>query len=500
MEKVSLFFKKEHLHLYLLALILLLGTFFRFYNTPLRYSLMGDTGRDILMAKEAFRQRQLPLTSSFSSLGPFTFGPWYYYILILSHFFIPSVWAPWIAVGFISVSLIIIMYKIGVVLENKWFGLILAGLTAFSPSQISTGTATVQHSLVGPLTALSLYLFLKILLQKPKPSWGIFLGIAIGLAINMHYQSASFLILPLFFLLKKKKRINLATTLLGVFFTALPLLFFELNNHWFNTRNIIRFFLVDQYRLWTPNRWLTYGFKFWPQFWSEVTGLPFVLSFLSIAAFAILFTIQTLRRKNPIVWLLIAVHFCILVVMVRYWRGEKFFGYLQFFHPYIFLFMGYLIRRIFNLQIRFAHFLSIGLLVAVFGFGILNGKKFLKSTFSTVETIKKYNELTENYPGEKFSVYHCHNSNEAMALTLYLDVQQDYDEKRRKIGIEGNCPVVEKQSLSKKPIVKKFPPAGLKIMDLQEATTGALLKAGWQLMSPKVVYNDVARWWFKLQP
>lgn len=462
---------------------------------------MGDTGRDILMAKEAFRERQLPLTGSFSSLGPFTFGPWYYYILILSHFFIPSVWAPWIAVGLISVSLIIIMYKIGVVLENKWFGLILASLTAFSPFQISTGGATVQHSLVGPLTALSLYLFLKIWLKKQSLVWGIFLGLAIGLAINMHYQSASFLILPLFFLLKKKKRLSLATTLLGVFFTALPLLFFELNNHWFNTRNIVRFFLVDQYRLWTPNRWLTYAFKFWPQFWSGVTGLPFVLSFLSIASFAILFTIQALRRKNPIVWLLIAVHFCILVVMVRYWRGEKFFGYLQFFHPYIFLFLGYLIWWLFNSPIRFARFISISLLATAFISGFLKGRKFFQPTFSTVETIKKYQELIKNYPKKTFSVYHCHNPNDALGLTLYLDVQKKYNEKGRKIGIESHdCLVFEKKKETKKKVAKKFPLAGLKVMDLQEATRGALLKAGWQLMSPRVVYDDVARWWFKLQP
>jgi len=257
------------------------------------------------MAKEAVREFQLPLTGSFSSLGPFTFGPWYYYILILSHFVIPSVWAPWIAVGLISISLIVIviMYGIGKLLGNQWFGLILASLATFSPFQILSGAAMVQHSLVGPLTALALYLFLEIWLKKHSPL-----------------------------------------------------------------------------------------------------------------------------------------------------------------------------------------------------FGILKGIQYFKPNLSTQETIRKYADILKNSSDRRFSVYHCHNYDEALALTLYLDMQKIYDETGRKIGIESYyCPVIEEKRLTKKTI-KKFPRAGLKMLDLEEATPGALLSAGWQLMSPKVVYNDVVRWWFNLQP
>lgn len=488
---------KEKIHLFLLLLIILVGTFFRFFNTPLRYSLTGDSGRDALMAKEAAKQFQLPLTGSFSSLGPFTFGPWYYYILILSHFVIPSIWAPWIAVGLISTVMIFIMYKIGELLKNQWFGLILATLTAFSPFQVSSGATMVQHSLVGPLTALSLYLFLKIWQNTSSLIWGFLLGFSLGLSINMHYQAFSFLLLPIFFLFKKEKRAFLWSTFVGVFFTALPLLFFELNNHWFNTRNILRFFLVDQYKLWTPNRWLTYAFQFWPKFWSEVIGLPFILSFLSIAIFALIFTIQTLRRKTSIPWLLFAIHFAILVIVVRYWRGEKFFGYLQFFHPYIFLFMGYLLWWI----LKYGQLFGLGAILLTLTFAGLGSKKYLRPEFLTVETMRKYSDLKKNYPGEKFSVYHCHHFDQAIALTLYLEMKKDYSERGKKIGIESNdCPVVEEKGLPKMQVIKKFLPAGLKMLDLDQATPGALLKADWQIMSPKVVFEDVARWWFKLKP
>lgn len=493
--------KKQNIHIFILFFILVIGGLFRFYNTPLRYGTGGDSGRDALMAREAARQFQLPLTGSFSSLGPFTFGPWYYYILILSHFLIPSIWAPWIAVGFISVLMIVLMYKIGELLENRWFGIFLASLTAVSPFQVSSGAAMVQHSLVGPLTALALYLFLEIWLKKHSPSFGILLGLTVGLAINMHYQAASFLILPLFFLLKKKKRVHLLTTFLGVFFTALPLLFFELNNHWFNTRSIIRFFLYDQYRLWVPNRWLTYAFKFWPQFWSEVTGLPFILSFFSIAVFAVIFIIQTIRRKSSVPMLLIVSHFAVLLIMIRYWRGEKFFGYLQFFHPYIFLFLGYIFWWILNLPLQNSKPLGIAILFITLAFGLFKSKEHLRANFLTLQTKKKYTDLIENYPQEKFSLYYCQHFDEAVALALYLDMQRDYDEQGRKIGIEASgCFVPEKNEASKIKKIKKFPSAGLKMLDLEEATAGALLKADWKLISSKTVYNDVARWWFKLQP
>ncbi|MBL7159712.1 glycosyltransferase family 39 protein [Candidatus Microgenomates bacterium] len=493
--------KKQNIHIFILLIILVIGGLFRFYNTPLRYSLGGDSGRDVLTAKEAAKQFQLPLTGSFSSLGPFTFGPWYYYILIFSYFLIPSIWAPYIIVGLISILMIVFMYKIGELLENKWFGLILAVLTAFSPFQISSATAVLQPSLVGPLTALALYFFLEIWLKKHSSSFGVLLGISIGLAINMHYQAVSFLILPMFFLFKKEKRNHLITTILGVFLTALPLVFFELNNHWFNTQNIIRFFLYDQYRLWVSNRWLTYAFKFWPQFWSEVTGLPFILSFISIALFAIVFAIKTIQKKSSTPLLLVAIHFIVLLVMIRYWRGEKFFGYLQFFHPYMFLFLGYIFWWIFNLRIQYANLLGIIVLLITLGFSTLKSKQHLKPNFTTSETIKKYSDLKENYPNQKFSLYHCSHFSQALPLILYLDMQKDYKETGKRIGIEsGNCSVIEKKEPLKKPIAKKFPSAGLKMLDLEEATPAALLKAGWQVISPKSVHSEILRWWFKLQP
>src|SRR3989338_11325507 len=99
----------------LLLLILLIALFFRFYNSQNRYGIGYDGSRDALVAFESKRQLQLPLTGSFSSIGPITFGPWYYYYITFASLIIPSIWASWLSMGLASAAMIIVMYKIGTI-------------------------------------------------------------------------------------------------------------------------------------------------------------------------------------------------------------------------------------------------------------------------------------------------------------------------------------------------------------------------------------------------
>lgn len=131
-----------------LILILVVGIFFRFYNTPERYSLGIDSSRDAMIAIVGAEQIQLPLTGPFSSAGQFTFGPWYYYQIILFTLLTPFAYAPWIYMGIMSVLYIYISYLIGKNLFDKKFGLISALLVSLSPAAIITGTALANPHLV----------------------------------------------------------------------------------------------------------------------------------------------------------------------------------------------------------------------------------------------------------------------------------------------------------------------------------------------------------------
>ena len=113
----------KKIQLLLLITILLLGVFFRFYNTPERYSMGDDSTRDAMVAIAGAQQLQFPLTGPFSSLGPFTFGPWYYYQLILFSL-LPLSYAPWIYMGITSLAFIFVIYKIGEELQGKYLDLL----------------------------------------------------------------------------------------------------------------------------------------------------------------------------------------------------------------------------------------------------------------------------------------------------------------------------------------------------------------------------------------
>src|SRR3972149_7298223 len=188
-----------------LYLILVVAVFLRFWQSTQRYGISYDSSRDAIVSFEAARQIQLPLTGSFSSVAPVTFGPWYYYYLIFAKYFIPSPWAPWIALGLASLGTVIIMYKIGKELINPNFGLLLAFIATLSPAQIKAGTALQQHALIGFLSSGVIFILIKLANGKMNKSFIIFWGFIIGVAINTHFQSLGLLTIPfLLFIIRKK--------------------------------------------------------------------------------------------------------------------------------------------------------------------------------------------------------------------------------------------------------------------------------------------------------
>ena len=93
-------------------------------------------GREAIIGIEGARQKQAPLVGGFSSAGPFTWGPWFYYQMILFTVIFPTFYSPWIYMGIAYLLTILILFKIGVELKDKNLGLILALLGTFSPDLI----------------------------------------------------------------------------------------------------------------------------------------------------------------------------------------------------------------------------------------------------------------------------------------------------------------------------------------------------------------------------
>lgn len=485
----------------LLFLIIGAAIVFRFYNFPLRYSLGEETVRDAVIGIEGARELQLPLTGSFSSLGPFTFGPWYAYQLTLFTLLIRNNYAPWIYLSVISVLYVLIMYKIGMLIKGKYFGLLLALFSAFSPAQVISATHLTSHNNTSIFAVLTILLFILLHLKKIVSYWwGFALGIVIGIGSNLHYQILSLAILPIIlFVSRPKKYLYFVTFVAGMFVAFIPMLIFELNNHWFNTKNIIHYLLVDRHRVFVPNSWTIYLRDFWPAFWADSLGVPVWVAIVLIVSFLACCLLAFYRRRMSILFFLIFVAFFFDFVFLRYYWGPRFFGYLNFLRPFVFIATAYAVFALIELKPKIIGRLLcfVAAVLIVFLSFPRNLSQLTPDPFSQ-QIYQAVSEVEKKYPNEKFSVYSCSDkyrgSYNALvyAIIFAFDKDNRFDINGHKVGIAGRCP-------NKPGSFNVISEDGI-MLDLDSASNSALVKAGWNKVSFATIYESHARWWFKEQP
>lgn len=494
------FLKKQKLQFYVLLGILILGAFLRFYNYPYRYSLGEETIRDAVIGIEGARELQFPLTGSFSSLGPFTFGPWYAYQLIIFYLIFPFVYSPWVYLSIISVIYIFLMYKIGKILGGENFGLILSFLAAISPTQIISATHLTSHNNTNLFAALSIWIFL-ILLSKDKSKWWHFLlGFLIGVGMNLHFQMGGLLILPIILLVSKRKFINFFFSIFGVVCSFIPMLIFEMNNHWFTTRNIFNYLMYGKNINFVPNRWLFYLRDFWPSFWSDALGVPIWLGTIVISIFIILLVYFSYKKKLSKNFIFLLIAFFINFIFLRYYWGPRFFGYLNFLRPFVFIFTAF---AIINLKYK-KIYIGLILLPLIVFFSYPRIVSELKPDPLSKEMYDGVKELTAKYPDRKFALYSCSKEyepsyNASTFSTLFLlELEEKFSKDGLSVGFAYDCEYPQSNSLA---LGKEYPMLSkIDIVDFSTASKSAILEAGWSPISFAQIYDSYARWWFKLQP
>lgn len=478
---------KNHQWVFLIILVFAIAV--RFWSFSQRIGIGYDGSRDAIVAFESARQWQLPLTGSFSSIGPIPFGPWYYWYLTLAVLTVPSSFAPWIAVAAASVAMVIIMYLIGSRLVSRQFGLVVALLGAISPAQILASTQLQQHALIGFLSSLALFLCL-FLTGKSVKSLSAVWGFVHGVAILVHYQSAGLLALPFFFFLLYKKWSLLLPFISGIFLSAVPTLIFETTNHWFTVRNILDYVFIAQYRVWTSNRWLTFAGVFFPDFWSYVVGLPRWLTASAMVTGIFIVGRAAVRRRADKRWILILCTFLTITVMLRYYRGEKYFGYLQFFHPYVLLFTAWILYRL-MMRLRYSWY-RIAVLTGILIIILPHSYTSMRADEFNQKTSSRFQTITAVYPDAQFAVYKCndiYDTNNAQGLLLMLMMKKRYALDGRRVSVlNPNCPIPQRMHISNE------------LADVNDMKSEDLTAAGLEPITPQIVWADTARWWFKEQP
>lgn len=483
---------------YFLICLVIIGSILRIYNIPYRYSLGEETVRDAVIGIQGARELQFPLTGAFSSLGPFTFGPWYAYQMILFTIISPFHYSPWVYLTILSIAYIILMYKIGEILEGKFFGLMLAFLSTFSPAQIISATHLTSHNMTNIFAVGALFIFLKLMKREISYWWSFALGFLIGIGMNLHFQMSGLLVLPVILLFHRRKKPKyFFISLVGVAATFLPLFFFEANNHWFNTKNIFYYILYGKNAIYVPNRWLFYVRDFWPAFWADALGVSIFVADIIIVVFLLTVFLLGIKKKLSFSIIMLLAAFLSNFILLRYYWGPRFFGYLNFLRPFVFIFTSLTFTNLLKLYPRVKYiwllaFFSIPLFALPMIRNQLNQDPFTLRVYDQIKT------LNNRYPGEKFTIYGCslHYSGAYNAFVFssvfLLDKEKQISDNGKKIAVVAkDCPVPSTIGLT------------IDTTDFVDFTTidkKILEGRGWKPVTFPSIYELNARWWFKEQP
>lgn len=470
--------------------IFIIALFTRFYNFTHRYALWADQSRDALVGQVALAKLSPPLIGSFSSAGPFTFGPFWYYYSMLTAFLFDSHLGYWLLITFFSALTVPLFIWLGHHLAGPKLGLIAGLLAAISPEHISSALAATQHSAVNITITLLFVVYFRF--HQTKANTHLYLiGLILGLAINFHYQAIY--LLPLFLVLIFLYQLNLESIwhlARGFILPFIPLLLFDLYHHWWNAKAIYQYLTVDQYNIYVPNRWLTYTFDYWPQLWSSlVGGLPPIGMFL-MSATAILLVVRYFQNRLDKRLIVLGYTFLFAVIWYRYFRGLRFTGYVNFFFPFIIFFSSWLLyflyqkHRLLGLTI-----IAITVLGSYLRFIDHSQPTNLHSSIQQVA-----DSLPVQFPNRKFTIYDYgfHTPECSISLSLFLSHQNLDSEVGLPIGVcpAKSCPP-QTSTLAIIPTQNSF----CQVVSIM--TQEPLQSTDWVQVSPQAIHHDTVVWWQK---
>lgn len=476
-------------------LILILAFILRFYNFPNRWGLGGDDGRDAMVALEALKRHELPLIGPFSSAGPFVFGPIYYWIIMLSYTVLPYIInSPWIILDALGVVLVGVFLYLGKILRGEKFSLTLGLLVATSPQLVIRSLMLGNPSFI-PFFSVALLTSFIVLWKRKYKIYAFFMGIFLGLALNMHYQAINlFIFFPAIFLITSlsfKDRIYcFSLMLIGFFIPSLPLLYWDAHQNFANINNILDYLLIGQYRIYVPNSWKLFLFNSIPWYWSFVVGrfylVALALEFLSVLSFLYLF----LRRKLKLDFIVLGFIFLLLLFVNRFYRGERSEGYLLYLAPFILILTAFFVNLFFETKKRYIKLIGVLILIVILlGNAMTIIKSYSTSPVSDYEKISKF--LANKFPNQKFHLYDYKNYyyQQSMGLSLILNFENKEDQNGIPVGFScsfKNCP-----SNNVKPVLN----SGILLLDLRNIDKSQLRNDKiWGRRNQADVYDDLIGW------
>lgn len=450
--------------------------------------LAQDQSHNALVARYALQTGQIPLVGPFSSAGPFqTGGEWYWLVMISTAIYPFSVITPWIMSVVLSLVFVLLILHVGRELIDRKFGLILGILAAVSTTQLEQPANLTNQSPQAFFSLIVLWMSIKYIRNK-RSKYLFVLGLCASLAATVHLQGAALFAIPIvtFLVVGLPSLRSLLYLAIGSFIPLVPLLIFDLQNDFVNSKGISSYYLVEQYRIsyeMLGRRWLTYVLQFWPEQWSYIIGGFLAFGYI-VPGLIVLATIyKAVTKKLSKEWLVMIISTGVMIVALRYVRTPIFTSYIMFLNPFVIILTGWIVYLTYKIK----PYLAVILLILIVIGSLWNSKAALQGGLTHSYYESKYWEkvLEEKYPGQKFAIhdYKFDTDGRASSFALVLFVDGLVSDDGVKIGVakgENKLGIV---------INKSF---GYVIVDINEVKVEG---DDWGFINPSRHYDASQNWY-----
>lgn len=239
------FFKKNWQYV-LLSLFILVGAYLRssgvFTNS---FAFTYDVGRDLLEVQKIVKEFDVPLIGQTTGLGGLYYGPWWYYILTPP--FIVSSGNPQGIAFFmviLGIAAVIAGYILGLRTGGKALGIITAGFLSFSSVMVGFSNQ-IWNPNIAPLLLILLFICMLTNFKKKNKEIirNFLIGFLMGIILDAEIVFGVLLMgaVVLTYIISEKREFfskNKIIIFLGLLFTLLPRIFFEIRHNFVMTKSL----------------------------------------------------------------------------------------------------------------------------------------------------------------------------------------------------------------------------------------------------------------------
>ena len=415
---------QDKFKLILLILLLITAIFFRFWQIRDYVVFLGDEGRDMIIMRNIFVNKNLPFLGPTASVGGFYLGPIYYWMaapFLYLFNFDPA--GPSYFVAIIGVATVLLLYIFLKEAVGFWPGVVASFLYATAPLIVRYSRSSWNPNPLPFFALLVMYSLFKALKKDTK--YFVLAGASLGITVQLHYLAV--ILAPLSFLIiivnAKLKEIFKAAilSLLGFTATFSPFLFFEIRHNFPNFRTILEFI----------TRGSTVGYKSNNIAWSifDIGNILLEeLSTLQETAFTKIFFLGLValgiwgflkfKKEKKLIFSISLIWFLGGLTLLRLYAGQIFDYYFGTIFPAPFLLIGLIVFLFWkNIFLRFGISVISILLIAFFidhGFYKTPPNKLIDQTSRITDFV---NEKSDNRP-YNFALISESNSNHAYRYFL----------------------------------------------------------------------------------